>query len=237
MPPARVVFLAATLGGIVLTVRAVVIQPPPLGVALACVAAYAALVLGGVLDLRLRMFADAVVAGPPDAHGVVLTFDETLEAEQTPHLLDALDARGARAAFFVTGANADEHADLVREILRRGHTLGVRAWSDAPLFWLRSARGVERDLRRALRALEASTGARPTLFRPPGGHTNPTIARIAERLDLTIVGWSVRGRSRSLRDGAIVALTVEALPGVLDTLAERNVAVVDLAPWLPADDA
>ncbi|HEY8077398.1 MAG TPA: polysaccharide deacetylase family protein, partial [Labilithrix sp.] len=127
------------------------------------------------------------------------------------------------------------------------------------LFSLRGPRRVERDLRRAVKTLESITGERPTLFRPPVGHTNPTIARVADRLGLTVVGWSVRGRdglaganadavarriARGLRDGAIVLMHdaaerggrrsagVDALPRVLDAIAERNLPVVALAKWM-----
>ena len=259
MPLARFVFLAATLGGIVLTARAVLMRPPPLGIAVACAAAYAVIVLVGVLDLRLRMFADAIVRGPTDARGVVLTFDDGPDPEHTRAVLDALDARDAKATFFLIGAKAEQHADVVREIVRRGHSVGVHGWAHDRLFSLRGPRRVERDLRRAVASLEAITGARPTLFRPPVGHTNPTIARIAERLDLTVVGWSVRGRdglagaqpddvarriARGLGDGAIVLMHdaaergrrrpagVDALPRVLDAIAERNLSVVPLEKWL-----
>ncbi len=259
VPPARFVFLAATLGCVLVTARAVLGHPPPLDVALACAGGYAALVLAGVLVLRLRMFADAVVRGPRDARGVVLTFDDGPDPEHTRAVLDALDAREAKATFFVIGAKAEQHADVVREILRRGHVVGVHGWAHDRLFSLRGPRRVERDLRRAMKALEGITGERPTLFRPPVGHTNPTIARVADKLGLTIVGWSVRGRdglarakaddvarriARGLRDGAIVLMHdaaerggrspagVVALPRVLDAIAERNLPIVPLAKWL-----
>jgi len=216
MPLARLVFWAASLGGIVLTIRALVIGPPPLEIALACALVYAAIVVAGVLDLRLQMFADAMLRGPSDARGVVLTFDDVPE-----HVLDTLDKAKAKATFLVTGAKAPE---VVKEIIARGHTVGVRAFADDRWFSLRGPRHVERDLRRAMKALEAITGEKPTLFRPPGGRTNPTIARIADRLELTVVGWS------ALADGAIVRCNDATK--ALDAIAAKNLTVVPLGDWL-----
>jgi peptidoglycan/xylan/chitin deacetylase (PgdA/CDA1 family) len=261
VPPARVVFWAATLGGIVLSVRALVREPPPLWVALACALAYVAIVLAGVFVLSLQMFADVMVRGPAGARGVVLTFDDGPDPKHTRAVLDALDRAGAKATFFVIGAKVEAHGDVVREIVERGHRVGVHGYAHDRLFSLRGPRRVRADLERAIAALEKATGVRPTLFRPPIGHTNPTIARIAEQLDLTTIGWSVRARDglagtkpaevvgrvrRGLEDGAIVLLhdaaergdrapaAVEALPGVLDAIAGQNLAVVPLDEWLTA---
>jgi peptidoglycan/xylan/chitin deacetylase (PgdA/CDA1 family) len=259
MPPARILFWAATLGGIILTVRAVVLGPPPLEVSIACAVAYVAVVVTGVLHLPLRMFADAVLRGPREARGVALTFDDGPEPEHTRAVLDALDKAKAKATFFVIGAKAEKHPEVVREIVARGHTVGVHGFAHDRLFSLRGPRRVERDLRRAMKTLEGITGERPTMFRPPVGHTNPTIARVADQLDLTVVGWSVRARDglagtsaddvvkrikRGLEDGAIVLLHdaserddrkpagVDALPRVLEAIAEMNLPVVPLDAFL-----
>ena len=102
-----------------------------------------------------------------------------------------------------------------------GTLVGVHGFAHDRLFSLRGSKRVRADLERAIRVLENITGKTPLLFRPPIGHTNPTIARVADRLDLTMVGWSVRARdglartkpedvlariSRGLEDGAIVLL-------------------------------
>lgn len=259
MSPARGVFFAATLGGIVVSARAVLVGPPPLWASALMAGGYAAIVLSGVLLLGLRMFVDAVVRGPEGARGVVLTFDDGPHPKHTRAVLDALDAAGAKATFFVIAEKAERHADVVREVLARGHTIGVHGFVHDRLFSLRGARRVRADLERAVATLEAITGERPELFRPPIGHTNPTIARVADRLELTTVGWSVRARDglagttpeevvlrvrRGLEDGAIVLLhdaaergerqpaAVVALPAVLEAIAAKNLRVVPLEHWL-----
>lgn len=262
MPPARIVFWAATVAGIALTVRSVLTEPPSLPLAAAFAGLYFALLLSGVFVLRLRMFADAIVCGPRDAVGVVLTFDDGPDPVFTREVLDTLDRHDAKATFFVIGKKAEKHRDVVEEIVRRGHQVGVHGFAHDRLFSLRGSKGVRSDLESAIRVLEKITGKTPTLFRPPIGHTNPTIARIADHLDLTVVGWSVRAIdglarttpddvvtriSRGLHDGAIVLLHdapehgtkrpagVTALPAILDKIAANNLRVVPLSSWFETD--
>lgn len=259
MPPARIVFWAATLGGIGFTVYSVLTRPPTLGVAIACALAYSAIIVVGVLSLRLRMFVDAIVAGPEGARGVALTFDDGPDPETTNEVLDVLDRRGVKATFFVIGAKAAKHPEIVKAMIEKGHEVGVHGFAHDRLFSLRGAKRVRADLERAMRTLEGITHERPVLFRPPIGHTNPTIARVADELDLVVVGWSVAARdgiartkpddvvarvSRGLEDGAIVALHdaaehggrkpagVTALAAVLDAIEAKNLTVVPLATFV-----
>jgi peptidoglycan/xylan/chitin deacetylase (PgdA/CDA1 family) len=259
VPPARVVVYAATVGVLVMTARAVLVGPPPLGWAALALAVYAALVLGGVFVLRWRVFVDAVVRGPRGARGVALTFDDGPHPRWTPRVLDTLDARGVKATFFLVGRKAEAHPEVVRDILARGHQVGLHSYAHDRLFALRRERRVREDLLRGMAVLEKLTGRSPTWFRPPIGHTNPVIARVADALDLSVVGWTIGGRDgvasarvadvvarvrRDLRDGAIVLLhdapergdrepaAVRALPAILDALAAERLDVVPLAPWV-----
>jgi peptidoglycan-N-acetylglucosamine deacetylase len=259
MPPARILFWAATLGGIIVAVRAALKEPPPLEIALAIALGYALIILSGVFFLRLRMFADAIIRGPEEARGVVLTFDDGPDPVHTPRVLDVLDAHDAKATFFVIGKKAEAHPEVVKQIVERGHDVGVHGYAHDRLFSLRGPRRVERDLKRAVVVVEKITGKRPTLFRPPIGHTNPTIARVAERLDLTVVGWSVAGYDgiarakakdvvtrvrRGLENGAIVLLHdaaersdhepvgPKALPDILDAIEAKDLRIEKLRDWV-----
>jgi peptidoglycan/xylan/chitin deacetylase (PgdA/CDA1 family) len=261
MPLARVALYLASACVLVVAGRALFGSPPPLALALLLAGAYAGLLLAGVLVLRLRLYIDAIVRGPRGARGVVLTFDDGPDPKWTPVVLDDLDAAGAKATFFVIGKKAEAHPALVREIVARGHEVGVHGYEHDRLFSLRSEAFVQRDLERAKEVLGAIVGRTPVLFRPPVGHTNPRIARVVDALDLVTVGWSVRGldgrpsadpervaaRIRvGLDDGAIVLLHdaaergdfepagPRALPLVLDAIEEKRLPIVPLATWLPS---
>jgi peptidoglycan/xylan/chitin deacetylase (PgdA/CDA1 family) len=262
MPPARLALYAATLGLVVMTARALLVAPPSTGVAVLALASYVTLLLGGVFVLRLRVFADAVVVAPRGASGVALTFDDGPHPRWTRSVLDLLAARGARATFFVVGWKAEKYPDVVRAIVGAGHSVGLHSYAHDRLFALRGPRRVREDLERGIAVLEKITGRRPALFRPPIGHTNPTIARVADALDLTVVGWTVAGRDglasarsrdvvarvrRDLRDGAIVLLhdspergdrepaALAALPAILDAIAAQGLDPVPIGRWLEAD--
>lgn len=258
MPLARALLYAATLAVVVVAVRSVAFGPPPLAWSALALGSYLGLILAGVFVLKLRLFVDAVVRGPKGARGVALTFDDGPDPVWTPRVLSALDDAGAKATFFVIGRKAEAHPELVREIVARGHAVGLHSYAHDRLFSLRSAASVRRDLSEGLRVLAAITGERPYLFRPPIGHTNPIIARVSEALDLVVVGWTVGGRDgvradpdavcarvrAGLRDGAIVLLHdaaergdhepagPRALPAILAAIAEARLEVVPLAPWV-----
>lgn len=263
MPPARIVFWASTLAGIVFSIRSAVIGPPALPIAVACALVYVTILLCGVFFLKLRMFVDAVVHGGAGARGVVLTFDDGPDPEHTPEVLSILEKHGAKATFFVIGRKAEKHPELVREILARGHAVGVHSWAHDRLFSLRGASRVRTDLARAKKSLEAITGQPATLFRPPIGHTNPTIAREADLMGFETIGWSVAARdglasttpadviariAPGLEDGAIVLLHdapergtrrpagVVALSAILDRIASKGLEVAHLPDWLREDE-
>ena len=258
MPPARVAFWAATVGVIVMALRAALVEPPPLGWALVAGLGYVAFFLAAVLVLRLRVFVDAVVRAPKGARGVALTFDDGPDPTWTPRILATLAEHGAKATFFVVGRKAEAHPEVLRAILDAGHAVGMHSYAHDRLFSLRSERRVRQDLQQAMAVLERLTGASPALFRPPIGHTNPIVARVVDKLDLVVVGWTISGHDgiasarpadvvarvrRDLRDGAIIALhdapergdrepaAVKALPAILDAIAAERLDVVPLAPW------
>ncbi len=259
MPPARLALYGATAGVLGLAASALLTQPPPLLWAALALFGYATLLLGGVLVLRWRVFVDAIVRGPRGARGVALTFDDGPDPLWTPRILDVLARHHAVATFFVIGRKAEAHPDLVRAILQAGHSVGIHSYEHDRLFALRSERRVREDLERAIAVLERIAGRRPLLFRPPIGHTNPAIARVADGLDLVVVGWSVGARDgvagvrpadvvarvrRDLHDGAIVLLhdspergnrepaAVRALPAILDAIGAAGLEVQAVTGWL-----
>ncbi len=263
MPVARAAHFAATLAVLCVTLWSIVRAPLPLGCSLGVAFAYLALTCLGVFFLRLRMYVDAVVRGPRGARGVALTFDDGPHPVHTRRVLDALDATGVKGTFFVIGKKAEEHPELVREILARGHEVGLHSYAHDRLMSLRGGSRVRADLERGIEVLERITGSRPRIFRPPVGHTNPIIARVISELDLQVVGWSVGARdglagttARDVlarvmpraRDGAIVLLHdaaelgerepagVAALPALLERLAAERLDVVPLQDFLDTEE-
>jgi polysaccharide deacetylase family protein (PEP-CTERM system associated) len=86
--------------------------------------------------------------------------------DATQRLLDAADATGNRATFFVLGWVAERHPELVREIAARGHEIACHGYGHELVYEI----GPERfraDLRRARAAIEQATGSAVVGYRAP----------------------------------------------------------------------
>ena len=64
---------------------------------------------------------------------VALSFDDGPDPRWTPQILDALQAAGAKATFFMMGYNVDHHRDLARRVRDEGHDIGNHTWSHQDL--------------------------------------------------------------------------------------------------------
>ncbi len=259
MPFSRILLYVGTASALAIVGRSLVFGPVTPVVATIAFAAYVALIGAGVAFLRLGMFVDVAVRGPQSARGVALTFDDGPSPEHTPKILDLLDEAGAKATFFVIGRKAARYPEIVQDMVARGHAVGVHGHTHDRFLALRSPETVSEDLAAAITTVEAITGTRPTLFRPPVGLTSPRVARALEWFDLTVVGWSARGldglRSAEparvaarivprLVDGAIVLLhdaaerddfvpaSIAALPRILAAMSARDLEGVRLDAWL-----
>jgi peptidoglycan/xylan/chitin deacetylase (PgdA/CDA1 family) len=259
VPLARILLYVATAGALSLVGRSIILGPVPLAVAIVAFALYVALIGCGVAFLRLGMFVDVVWRGPREARGVALTFDDGPSPEHTPRVLDLLDEAGVKATFFVIGRKAAAHPELLRDIVARGHAVGIHSHVHDRFLTLRSPDTVGDDLAEAIATVEGITGLKPTLFRPPVGLTSPRIARALEWFDLVVVGWSVRGLDGlagalparvaerivpRLQDGAIVLLhdaaerddfcpaSLAALPRILSAMRNRDLDGVRLDAWI-----
>lgn len=180
--------------------------------------------------------------------GLALTFDDGPDPDATPAVLDALDAAGAKAAFFMVGEQALEHRALAREVAERGHEVGLHGYEHVEHDELGGR--VKDDLARGVGTLEVATGRRPSLFRPPYGRFSEDSYAACAALGLEPVYWSAWGgdwepvpaeriadiATRDLSDGTILLLhdsaryayresatpTAEALPAILAAAAERG---------------
>lgn len=224
MTSGRALLYATATAGIALGVRQALKADVPLAAAGGGALGLLSVVMAGVVEPRLGMFIDVVNRGAPNpvAPRVALTFDDGPDLEHTPRVLDALEAAGARATFFVIGRKlAGERGKLARRAREAGHSIGCHSFGHDRLFALRSAKTVRDDLLQALKTIEDVTGASTKLFRPPIGHTNPTIARVAEELDLDVIGFSVRGY-----DGTARAREENVRARVIDGLADGAIVLL-----------
>jgi peptidoglycan/xylan/chitin deacetylase (PgdA/CDA1 family) len=132
-----------------------------------------------------------VVRGPAGAKRVAMTFDDGPHPENTPRILDVLDAHDARATFFLQGNLADRYPQIVREIARRGHEIGNHGYShqDARVV---ASRVYVADVLRAQAAIEEILGrVLPRIFRPPFGNVTLGSMLALLRLRFRFIFWSL----------------------------------------------
>jgi peptidoglycan/xylan/chitin deacetylase (PgdA/CDA1 family) len=192
-------------------------------------AALVAAIGAGVFLLGSGLFARPILAVAPALAGdrVAITFDDGPDARHTPPILDALEAGGHRATFFVIGRRAAEQPELLAEIVRRGHGLANHSFAHAYTTPFQPPASLAADLARAQEVL-ARAGARSRFFRPPIGLLSPRVVEAARRAHLTLVGWTATardGRASTTPAQAAARLVAAARPGailVLHDAVERG---------------
>jgi peptidoglycan/xylan/chitin deacetylase (PgdA/CDA1 family) len=133
------------------------------------------------------------LAGEGDPGHVALTFDDGPDPAATPDFARLLGERGVRATFFLLGEMVAKAPGLAADLAAAGHEIGVHGWEHRYLT-LRGPRATVDDIRRATDLIEAVTGTRPRLFRPPYGVLSGGALLAARRLRLTPVLWGTWGQ-------------------------------------------
>lgn len=143
-------------------------------------------------SIRSGVYVRAFCREKTDRKVVYLTFDDGPHPPETERVLDVLRERGARATFFLIGSKVSGNEAVLRRMLEDGHALGLHTYSHAGTFPLLSFDKMLADVNEGKRAVESVAGKKISLFRPPFGVTNPTIAKVVRSLGLQTVGWDVR---------------------------------------------
>jgi peptidoglycan/xylan/chitin deacetylase (PgdA/CDA1 family) len=194
------------------------------------------------------------------------TFDDG-PSEHTTRLLDTLEARHVHATFFLVARQLehDRGARIARDIMHRGHTIGLHTYRHDDITTLDTA-ALRADFDRSERVFDEVFEARPWLVRPPyGRHDDHVDIEIAAR-GYTEVLWNITaedGRAQSAEAileifqhsldrqdrmpggaGGIVVLhdthpwVVDAMPLILDEIDARNCEALtaDEELWDMQDD-
>ena len=165
---------------------------------------------------------------------ISVTFDASWGGDKTLAILDLLDQYNAKATFFLVGIWVDKYPELVQEIARRGHEIGNHSDSHAHFTQISDAQ-IRQELKDCSDKIEALTGTRPTLFRPPYGDYNSKVITVVRDAGYEAMQWSIdsldwknRGVSdlvkratNNVQKGDIILFhndsqyIVEALPAIL----------------------
>jgi len=187
--------------------------------------------------------------------GVAVTFDDGPRPGGTLALLDVLEGWGAEARLFLSGMR--RYPELAREIVDRGHTVGLHGDRDRLHSFVGPLLRTASDLASAEATLPAATGAPPPSFRAPYGIFLAALATVRCHGWVPVLwtrwgrDWEARATAtsipaalgRALDGGELLPLqdadhysspelwprTVAVLPFVLERLQRRGLKPVSLA--------
>jgi peptidoglycan/xylan/chitin deacetylase (PgdA/CDA1 family) len=120
---------------------------------------------------------------------VAFTFDDG-PTPYTDRLLGILKANNAKATFFEIGNKVAANPAGAKRVVEAGMELGSHTWEHPNMTTLPSA-DVPGQFSRATDAIVAATGVRPSLWRPPGGLTDPGVNEQAAKAGQAAILWDV----------------------------------------------
>lgn len=115
------------------------------------------------------------------AKTIYLTFDDG-PSKNTMEILTILDRYNVKATFFVEYAKDENAKKIYKEIVKRGHAIGVHTTSHQYAQIYSSVENYLADFNTVFTQIEQVTGVKTDLFRFPGGSINGYNVRIHEEL-------------------------------------------------------
>jgi peptidoglycan/xylan/chitin deacetylase (PgdA/CDA1 family) len=206
---------------------------------------------------RLIRIGLPVYCAGPTGNYVALTFDDG-PSELTPQVQQLLRGAGARATFFIVGANMTSPtlAAFARGDARLG-AVADHTWSHARLTDL-PEEGIVAEIVRAKKAILAATHAPVLVFRPPYAAHNSTVDRVSLQYGMLPILWNTDSKdwagdgwhqiadnvSAGLQPGSIILMhdsqsraeTIKALrASILPELKLRGLRAVTLPELFALD--
>lgn len=158
---------------------------------------------------------------------VALSFDDGPDPRWTPQILDALQAAGTKATFFMMGYNVDHHRDLARRVRDEGHDIGNHTWSHQDLAFEDPA-SARNEIVDGKRAIKEVLGVDTTYFRPPRGEMSGAVLRILAEENYDTFLWSVSrnvvgvGTPEVVADHVLERLRPGAIIDMHDSIGRGN---------------
>ena len=162
---------------------------------------------------------------------ISVTFDASWGGDKTMAILDLLDAYNAKATFFLVGIWVDKYPELVKEIAARGHEIGNHSDSHAFFTKITDSK-IRSELDSCSDKIEALTGTRPTLFRPPYGDYDSKVITVVRDESYEAVQWSIDSldwKNRGVSD-LIKRATTNVQPGDIILFHNDSQYIVEALP-------
>lgn len=132
--------------------------------------------------------APTTTPAPPSGNKPVihLTFDDG-PSELTPRVMDLVEKYNGRATFFVMGSAVEDHPDIAREIVERGHAIANHSYDH--MDWRQP--GAREDAIRTQEIIQTATGVTPSCARPPFGAQDENLLSILSSLGMETWRWDL----------------------------------------------
>ncbi|MCA1066358.1 polysaccharide deacetylase family sporulation protein PdaB [Rossellomorea sp. AcN35-11] len=123
--------------------------------------------------------------------GVAITFNIGWGDEKAGPILEELKRLNVGSAtFFISGAWAERHPDLVEQIVKQGYEIGNLGYAYSDYTDMEPNK-IKQDILKADTVFKKLNVKDVKLLRVPTGHFNKETLKVAESLGLTVVHWSV----------------------------------------------
>ncbi|MCF8563433.1 polysaccharide deacetylase family protein [Alicyclobacillus tolerans] len=148
------------------------------------------LIYSVVPNLLTRVFHMFAVRTGERESSVYLTFDDGPDEKYTPGLLDALNAAGIRATFFVIADKAARHPEIIQRMLEDGHDVQIHGLTHAFVPLLSPFQAIA-QIRRSAEILKEHFGLKAVFYRPTWGLLNLTTLMYAWFASCRVITWSI----------------------------------------------
>ncbi len=183
-----------------------------------------------------------------DQKMISISFDAAWGNEDTQQLIDILGKYNVKATFFVVGEWVDKYPESVKALSDAGHEVMNHSNTHAHMSKL-SREEIIADVNACNDKIEAVTGTRPTLIRPPYGEYDDNVISAIRSMDMEPIQWDVDSLdwkdlsagditqrvTSKVQAGSIVLFhnaakhTPEALPGILESLLQQGYTFVPIS--------
>ena len=135
---------------------------------------------------------DAYYAENTEEKVIYLTFNCGYENGNTATILDALKKHNAPATFFVVGNFISTSPDLVKRMVKEGHTVGNHSYHHPDMSKISTMESFSKELQELEDLYTETTGKPMTKFyRPPQGKYSENNLKMAQELGYKTFFWSL----------------------------------------------
>ncbi|WP_371018911.1 polysaccharide deacetylase family sporulation protein PdaB [Pseudalkalibacillus sp. JSM 102089] len=181
---------------------------------------------------------------------LALTFDISWGETKALPILEELKQNKVKASFFISGAWAERHPEIVEQIAKDGHEIGNLGYRYENYTSMKDEE-IKKDIIRSNEAIKKVTDDQPELLRPPNGNFDKRVLILSEKFNYTVIHWSldsedwknpgvdkiVQNVTTQADPGDIILMhasdsakqTVEAIPEMISVLKKKGYSFVTVS--------